>query len=80
MTLVEKNVATSKNEDMNAPQKVYGMVLGVGSLSNTFSEANKDDVNADGVGSSSVFLSTAEQVQMCANLEVQTRWFIYVSV
>jgi hypothetical protein len=61
-------VATSKKEDMNAPPIVSGMVLGVGSLSNTFSKANKDDVNAEGVGSSSVFLSIAEQVQMCANL------------
>ncbi len=80
MTKAENTVATSKNEDMNAPPFVSGMLLGVGPLSNSFSEANKDDVNAEGVGSSSVFLSTAEQVQMCANLQVQTGWFIYVSV
>ena len=68
MTKVENNVATSNNEGMKAPPLVSGMVVGVGSLSNSFSEANKDDVHAEGVGSSSVFLSIDEQVQMCANL------------
>ena len=37
------------------------MVEAVGSLSNSLSEANKDDVNAEGVGSPSVFLSIDEQ-------------------
>jgi hypothetical protein len=68
VTKVENNVATSKNEDMKAPPLVSGMVVGVGSLSNSLSEANKDDVNAEGIGSPSIFLSIDEQVQMCANL------------
>ncbi len=47
MTKVENNVATSKNEGLIASPKDSGMVVGVGSLSNSFSEDNRDDVNAE---------------------------------
>ncbi len=64
---VEKNVATSKNEGLIASPIVSGMVEGVGSLSNPFSEDNKEDVKAEGVGLPSVFLTGDKQVKNCVN-------------
>ncbi len=65
---VQNNVATFKNEGLKASPKVSSMVEGVGSLSNSLSKDIKDDVNAEGVGSPSIFLSRDEQVKICANL------------
>jgi hypothetical protein len=65
---VENNVVTSKNEGLKALPNVSSMVEGVGSLSTSLSEDNKDDVNAEGVGSPSIFLSRDKQVNMCENL------------
>ncbi len=67
---VENKVATSKNEGLKASPNVSSMVEGVGSISNSLSEDKKDDVNAEGVGSPSMFLSRDTQVKMCENLEV----------
>jgi hypothetical protein len=64
---VENNVATSKNEALNATPSVSSKVEGIGSLSNTFTEDNKDDVKAEGVGLPSVFLTSNEQVKNCVN-------------
>ncbi len=55
---------------MKASTNVSSMVEGVGSLPNSLSEDNKDDVNEEGVGSPSILLSRDEQVKMCANLNV----------
>ena len=64
---VDKNVATSKNEGLNAAPTVAGQVEHLRSLSNTFSEDNKDDVKAEGVGLPSVFLTGNKQVKNCVN-------------
>ncbi len=64
---VENNVATSKNEGLNATPKFSSKVEGVGSLSNTFTEDNKDDVKGEGVGLPSVFLTSHKQVKNCVN-------------
>ncbi len=64
---VKKNVATSKNEGLKASPIESGMVEGVGSLSNPFSEDNKEDVKAEGVGLPSVFLTGDKQVKNCVN-------------
>jgi hypothetical protein len=64
---VENNVATSKNEGLNATLNVSSKVEGIGSLSNTFTEDNKDDVKAEGVGLPSVFLTSDKQVKNCVN-------------
>ncbi len=65
---VQTNVATSKNEGLKALPYVSSMVEGVGSLPTTLSKDNKDDVNAEGGGSPSIFLSRDKQVNMCENL------------
>ena len=77
---VENNVATSKNEGLNATPNVSSKVEGVGSLSNTFTEDNKDDVKAEGVGLPSVFLTSDEQVKNCVNYEVCTGLLKHVSM
>ena len=64
---VDNNVATSKNEGLKAAPTVAGQVEDLGSLSNTFSEDNKDDVKAEGVGLPSVFLTGNKQVKNCVN-------------
>ena len=64
---VENNLATSQKEEMIASPTVSGTVAGEGSLDDSLSEANKVDVNAEGVGSPSMFLSRDKQVKICEN-------------
>ena len=64
---VEINVATSKDEGLKAAPNVSSTVEGAGSLCNTFTEDNKDDVTAEVVGLPSDFLSSEKQVKNCAN-------------
>ncbi len=60
MTQVETNVATSKNEGLKASPKDSGMVGVGGSLSNSFGEDNRDDMNAEGEDAPSKSLSDNE--------------------
>ena len=64
---VDNNVATSKNEGLNAAPTVAGEVEHLGSLSNTFSKDNKDDVKAEGVGVPFVVSTGNKQVKNCVN-------------
>ena len=64
---VDNNVATSMNEALNGTPIVAWQVEDLGSLSNTFSEDNKDDVKAEGVGLPPVFLTGNKQVKNCVN-------------
>ena len=66
-TTDENNVATSNNEGLNATPIVSANVEGVGSLSWTFSEDNKDDVKAEGVGSPSDLVTSNRPVKNCVN-------------
>jgi hypothetical protein len=76
----EHNVATSKNEGLTATPIVSANVEGVGSLSWTFSEDNKDDVKADGVGSPSRLVNSDQPVKICVNSEVCNGLFKHVSM
>jgi hypothetical protein len=64
---LEINVVTSKDEGLKPAPNVSSKVEGAGSLCNTFTEDNKDDVTAEVVGLPSDFLSSAKQVQNCVN-------------
>ena len=64
---VDNNVATSMNEGLNGAPTVAWQVEDLGSLSNTFSEDNKDDVKAEGVGLPPVFLTGNKEVKNCVN-------------
>ncbi len=64
---VHINVVTSKDEELKAAPNVSGKVEGAGSLCNTLTEDNKDDVTAEVVGFPSDILSSAKQVKNCAN-------------
>jgi hypothetical protein len=64
---VEINVATSKEEGLKVGPNVSRKVEGAGSLSNTFTEDNKDNITAEVVGVPSDFLSSDKQVQNCVN-------------
>ena len=65
---------------MNATPIVSANVEGVGSLSWTFSEDNKDDVKAEGVGSPSLLVNSDQPVKICVNYEVCTGLFKHVSM
>ena len=67
MATLEINVVTSKDEGLKAAPNVSSKVEGAGSLCNTFTEDNKDDVTAEVVGLPSDFLSSAKQVKNCVN-------------
>jgi hypothetical protein len=67
VTTVVNNVATSKNEGFKATPNVSNKVEGVGSLSNTLPEYNKEDGKAEGVDLPSVVLTSDKQVKNCVN-------------